>query len=57
MKKNPLIQTLIYKWDIYYSEIYQRGNLKNNRSTLHWKRQIGILGIDTHSNSLEVKLI
>ena len=34
-KKNPLIQTLIYKWDIYYSEIYQRGNLKNNRSTLH----------------------
>ena len=40
-KSNSLIQTLVYRSNIYYSKIYQRGNWKNNSSTLHlevWTR-------------------
>ena len=34
-KPNSLIQTLAYRSNIYYFKIYQRGNWKNNSSTLH----------------------
>ena len=40
-KRNSLIKTLVYRSNIYYSKIYQRGNWKNNSSTLHlevWTR-------------------
>ena len=40
-KPNPLIQTLVYRSNIYYSKIYQRGNWKSNGWTLHlevWTR-------------------
>ena len=40
-KPNSLIQTLIYRSNIYYSKIYQREDWKNNSSTLHlevWTR-------------------
>ena len=40
-KPNYLIQTLVYRSNIYHFKIYQRRNWKNNSSTLHlevWKR-------------------
>ena len=32
-KSNPLIQTLIYRSNIYYSKIYHKGTSKSNSST------------------------
>ena len=32
---NPLIQTFVYRSNIYYSKTDQRGNWKHNSSTLH----------------------
>ena len=40
-KLNPLKKTLVYRSNIYYSKIYQKGNSKDNSSTVHlevWAR-------------------
>ena len=57
-KSNSLIQTLVYRSNIYYSKIYQRGNWKNNSSTLHlevWTRYFRHR--DTQLNSVELQWI
>ena len=40
-KPNPLKKTLVYRSNIYYSKIFQKGNSKDNSSTVHlevWAR-------------------
>ena len=57
-KSRPFIQTLVYKSNIYYSKIDQKGNWKNNGSALHLDMCASYfrnLEIDTQLNSLELK--
>ena len=42
-KSNPLIQTLIYRSNIYYSKIYHKGTWKNNSSTPYLVMWQGII--------------
>ena len=61
-KPNPLILTLVYRLNIYYSKLYQKGNWKKNNKKNNKQTQLsickcglGILDIDTQLNSLERK--
>ena len=60
-KQNSLIQTLVYRSNIYYSKVYQRENWKKNKQKKAqiciWKCGLGILDIDTQWNSLELQRI
>ena len=42
-ESNSLIQTLIYRSNIYYSKIYHKGNWKNNSSTPYLVMWQGII--------------
>ena len=70
---NPFIKTMVYRSNIHYSKINQKGNWKKHikfplelqkmRLPRHlvqlstWKGGLGILDIDTQLNSLETKWI
>ena len=60
-KQNSLIQTLVYRSNIYYSKVYQRENWKKKKKKKAqisiWKCGLGILDIDTQWNSLELQWI
>ena len=42
-KSNPLIQTLIYRSNTYYSKIYDKVTWKNNSSTTYLLMRQGII--------------
>ena len=54
-KPNALIQTLVYRSNIYCSKIYQKEIEKKIAQLSIWKCGLGILDIDTQLNSLELK--
>ena len=72
-KPNPLTQTLVFRSNIYYSKIYQKGNWKKQYKISSgtnkiwpprhlaqlsvWKIGLCILDVDTQLNSLELKWI
>ena len=54
-KPNAVIQTLVYRSNIYCSKIYQKEIEKKIAQLSIWKCGLGILDIDTQLNSLELK--